>query len=131
MGSPKVLPEATIKGAEKRRSERVMLRVPVLVSVTSSEGIVTEEATYTEVVNAHGGLLSLEMEISASQQFVLTNSKTDMSRECGVVRTQQSPARRGLVVAFQFATPSPDFWPIVFPPKDWQALEPQGATHEK
>jgi len=131
MGPQKVLPEATIEGAEKRRSERVMLRVPVLVSVTSSEEIVTEEATCTEVVNAHGGLLSLEMEISAGQQFVLTNSKTDMSRECSVVRTQQSPARRGLVVAFQFATPSPDFWPIVFPPKDWQALEPQGATHEK
>ena len=107
-----------------------MLKVPVLLSLSSSEGLVTEEKTYTQVVNAHGGLLSLEMEISASQQFVLTNSKTDMSRECGVVRTQQSPARRGLVVAFQFATPSPDFWPIVFPPKDWQALEPQGTTLE-
>jgi len=131
MDPQKTLPEATIHGVDKRRSERVMLRVPVLLSVTANEGIVTEEATYTEVVNAHGGLLSLEMDVSAGQQFVLTNSKTGISRECTVVRTQQSPARRGLVVAFQFETPCPDFWPIVFPPKDWQALESQVTAQEK
>ena len=108
-----------------------MLRVPVLLSVSSKEGIVTEEATCTQVVNAHGGLLGLEMEISTGQQFSLTNVKTGVSRECSVVRTQPSPASRGLLVAFQFATPSPDFWPIVFPPKDWQALEPQLAAQKK
>jgi len=122
MGQQKITPEAT-DGANRRRSERVMLKIPVCLSITSSEGIVTEENTYTEVVNAHGGLLGLEMEISAGQHFLLTNSKTGITRECSVVRTQESPARRGRVVAFQFATPSPDFWPIVFPPKDWQALE--------
>jgi hypothetical protein len=107
-----------------------MLRVPVLVSTDTSEGIVAEEATHTEVVNAHGGLLGLEMEIFTGQEFVLTNSKTGMSRECSVVRTQQSQTRRGLLVAFQFGTPSPDFWPIVFPPKNWQAVEPQVAQEK-
>jgi hypothetical protein len=129
MGQQKITPEAT-DGANRRRSERVMLKIPVCLSITSSEGIVMEENTYTEVVNAHGGLLSLEMEISAGQHFLLTNSKMGITRECSVVRAQESPARRGRVVAFQFATPSPDFWPVVFPPKDWQALEPQGATLE-
>ena|SRR6202047_1247679 len=119
------------EGANRRRSERVMLKVPVLLSLSSREGLVTEESTCTQVVNAHGGLLGLEMEISAGQQFLLTNSKTGVSRECSVVRTQQSPSTQGLLVAFQFATPSPDFWPIVFPPKDWQALESQVAAQEK
>jgi hypothetical protein len=107
-----------------------MLKVPVLLSLSSSEGLVTEEKTYTQVVNAHGGLLGLEMEISVGQQFSLTNSKTGVARECSVVRTQPSPGGRGLLVAFQFATPSPDFWPIVFPPKDWQALESQVVIQE-
>src|SRR3984893_12126370 len=119
------------EGANRRRSGRVMLKVPVLLYFISREGLVTEESTCTQVVNAHGGLLGLEMEISAGQQFLLTNSKTGVSRECSVVRTQQSPGGRGLLVAFQFATPSPDFWPIVFPPKDWQALESQAAIQEK
>jgi hypothetical protein len=71
------------------------------------------------------------MEVSAGREFLLTNSKTGVSRECSVVRTEPSPAGLGLLVAFQFATPSPDFWPIVFPPKDWQALEAQAAAQEK
>jgi hypothetical protein len=121
----------TTQVANKRRSERVRLKVPVLLSLTSREGIVTEESTCTQVVNAHGGLLGLEMEVSAGREFLLTNSKTGVSRECSVVRTEPSPAGLGLLVAFQFATPSPDFWPIVFPPKDWQALEAQAAAQEK
>jgi hypothetical protein len=120
----------TTHAANKRRSERVMLRVPVRLSVKSAEGHVTEETTTTQVVNAHGGLLGLEMEISAGQPFLLTNSKTGVSRECSVVRTEPSSASR-MLVAFQFATPSPDFWPIVFPPTDWQALESAMVTHRK
>jgi hypothetical protein len=127
----KNLPTETADGANRRRSERVMLKVPVLLSLTSREGLVTEEKTYTQVVNAHGGLLGLEMEISAGQQFSLTNSKTGVARECSVVRTQPSPSTPGLLVAFQFATPAPDFWPIVFPPRDWQALESQVAAQQK
>ena len=129
MGHQKITPE-TADGANRRRSERVMLKVPVHLSVTSSEGIVTEETTRTQVVNAHGGLLDLEMEIFAGHIFLLTNSKTGVTRECSVVRTQQSPTR-GLLVAFQFATPAPDFWPVVFPPKDWQSLESQTVAPEK
>lgn len=119
------------EGANRRRSERVMLKVPVLLSLSSREGLVTEETTSTRVVNAHGGLLGLQMEISAGQQFLLTNSKTGVARECTVVRTQPAPGARGLLVAFQFATPAPNFWPIVFPPKDWQALESPVAAQEK
>jgi hypothetical protein len=121
----------TINGANRRRSERVRLKVPVLLSVTSGEGLVTEETTFTQVVNAHGGLVGLEMEISAGQSFVLTNSKTGMSRECTVVRTQPPPGGRGLLVAFQFISPAPDFWPIVFPPKDWQAAPSEVSIEDK
>jgi hypothetical protein len=115
----------------RRRSERVMLKVPVVLSIHSADGIVTEEKTSTQVVNAHGGLLSLQMEISVGQLFLLTNSKTGVARDCTVVRTQQSPSTPGLIVAFQFAAPAPDFWPIVFPPKDWQALESEIAVQKK
>jgi hypothetical protein len=80
------------------------------------------EPTFTQVVNAHGGLLTLRMELLAEQEFLLKNLKTGMSRRCGVVRTEKS-ANNEFLIAFQFATPAPDFWPITFPPKDWQALE--------
>jgi len=106
----------------KRRSERVILRVAVVVSVGRYGGNLLSEPTFTQVVNAHGGLLTLRMELVAEQKFILKNLKTGMARHCGVVRTEKS-AGNEFLVAFQFATPSPDFWPITFPPKDWQALE--------
>jgi hypothetical protein len=59
----------TTEGANRRRSERVMLKVPLLLSRSSREGLVSEESTCTQVGNAHGGLRGLEMEISAVNNF--------------------------------------------------------------
>jgi hypothetical protein len=103
----------------KRRSERVILTVAVLVSVDFYDGKAISEATVTQVVNAHGGLLTLRMELVAEQRFLLKNLKTGMVRQCSVVRTEKS-GNSELLLAFQFATRAPDFWPIVFPPKDWR-----------
>jgi hypothetical protein len=112
----------TVEVKNKRRSERVVLRVAVVVSVDFYDGKVISEATVTQVVNAHGGLLTLRMELPSEQRFVLKNLKTGMVRECSVVRMERS-GNSELSVAFQFATPAPDFWPIVFPPKDWGLQE--------
>jgi hypothetical protein len=112
----------TIEVKNKRRSERVILRVAVVVSVGTYDGNDTSEPTFTQVVNAHGGLLTLRMELFTGQKFVLKNLKMGIARECSVVRTEKS-ATSEFLVAFQFETPTPDFWPITFPPKDWQALE--------
>jgi hypothetical protein len=117
-----VIPNVPVEVKNKRRSERVILRVGVVVSVGAYGGNITSEPTFTQVVNAHGGLLTLRMELLAGQKFLLKNLKTGMSRRCGVVRTEKS-ANNEFLIAFQFATPAPDFWPITFPPKDWQALE--------
>ena len=111
----------TVDIKNKRRSERVILRVAVLVSIDFYAGKVISEATVTQVVNAHGGLLTLRMELPSEQKFLLKNLKTGRVRECSVVRTERS-GNSELLVAFQFATPTSDFWPIVFPPKDWQAV---------
>ena len=56
------------------------------MSVGTYGGNITSEPTFTQVVNAHGGLLTLRMEPFAGQKFVLKNLKTGMSRRCGVVQ---------------------------------------------
>jgi len=112
----------TVEVKNRRRSERVILRVAVVVSVGLDDGNVMRETIYTKVVNAHGGLLTLQMELVSDQKFMLSNPKTEMAGQCSVVKTERS-ANSELLVAFQFATPAPDFWPITFPPKDWQGQE--------
>jgi len=104
--------------ANRRRSERVMLQVPVTVQVKTRDGKELREETQTVVVNAHGGLLKLRMEVKAGQPIVLTNEKSKVQQGCRVVRVETSEA--GLsAVAFEFEQPAPHFWPIVFPPADW------------
>src|SRR6266446_5781574 len=104
--------------AERRRSERVMLQVPVVVQARTRDGKEVREETQTVVVNAHGGLLKLRMEVKAGQPILLINEKSKVQQGCRVVRVETSET--GLsAVAFEFDQPAPHFWPIVFPPADW------------
>jgi hypothetical protein len=104
--------------ANRRRSERVMLQIPVVVQTRTRDGKEVREETQTVAVNAHGGLLGLRMEIKAGQPIVLINERSKMQQGCRVVRVETSKAGYS-AVAFEFDQPAPQFWPIVFPPVDW------------
>jgi hypothetical protein len=95
-----------------------MLQVPVIVKTKTRHGDNAQEETHTVVVNAHGGLLKLKMELQAGQPIVLVNAKTKMEQSCRVVRVDEPPGGN-FAIAFEFDRPAPHFWPITFPPADW------------
>lgn len=97
-----------------------MLQIPVVVQVKTRDGKDLREETQTVVVNAHGGLLKLKMEVKTGQPILLINEKAKLQQGCHVVRVERSEAGNS-AVAFEFDQPSPQFWPIVFPPADWGA----------
>lgn len=106
--------------SNRRRSKRVLLNVPVVVRAETMEGKRLQEDTHTLVVNAHGGLLTLKMEVVPGQPMLILNPKNGQEKKCRVVRVDNPPGG-ALAVAFEFETPAPNFWPIVFPPADWGA----------
>jgi hypothetical protein len=106
-------------GANRRRSERVMLRMSVVVETESAQHEKQREETHTLVVNAHGGLLPLKMEVLAGQPIVLINSRSGAREAARVVRVENPPGGY-IAVAFEFDRPSPKFWPVEFPPDDWE-----------
>jgi hypothetical protein len=108
---------------DRRRSERVILRVPVIVSVKMLDGKVVHYEPHTLVVNAHGGLLAVGVEIPVGQRFVLSNPKTQQAEPCKVVRAERLGHGR-FAVAFEFDVPAPNFWPVAFPPNDWKPFQP-------
>ena len=117
------MPETIVNASQpnnRRRSERVLLDVPVLVVAETPEGKRVQEETHTLVVNAHGGLLTLKMEVVPGQPMLLINPKSEKEQRCRVVRVENPPGG-SLAVAFEFDNPAPHFWPIVFPPSDWSA----------
>jgi hypothetical protein len=112
---------------EKRRSERVNLSVPVIVITETRDREQVQEEARTVSVNAHGGLFKLKMEVLAGQPMILVNPRTNMEQSCRVVRVEELPSG-GYAVAFEFDHPAPGFWPVTFPPADWQT-SPAGALH--
>jgi hypothetical protein len=104
--------------ANRRRSERVMLQIRVKVVTETPERVPVEEETHTLVVNAHGGLLKLKLELLQGQPIVLVTPLNGMKQACRVVRIDQ-PSAEYFAVAFEFDQPAPKFWPVTFPPKDW------------
>ena len=102
----------------RRQSQRVFLNIRVVARfrLLSREWIVEGEST---VVNAHGGTIQLSVAPMAPGDILtLTNSETDHSESCRVVRIE-ALSDQGFEVSFAFDRPSPKFWAVAFPPTDW------------
>ena len=111
-----------IKRTEARRSQRVLLRIPIQVKGLPEDGIAITEDTTTVEVNAHGALIALAMRVRAGQKLVLRNWGTAKDQDCRVVHIKEIPDVKNEVgIAFSF--PNAKFWDIQFPPEDWKPFE--------
>jgi PilZ domain len=113
---------ADIDPLNRRRSERVLLQVPVNLEIPQSDGRFLRGDAYTLSVNAHGGLLEMGTRVDRGQKLILANPGTGVREPGRVVHCDKS--QNGyFAVAFEFDTPAPNFWPLVFPPTDWKLIE--------
>ena len=104
----------------RRRSERVMLRMKVTVIAEDTERKRQQLEGLTQVVNAHGGLMRMPSELYVGQPMLLVNPQNKVEQSCRVVRVEDT-ADGDFAIAFEFDKPNPKFWPVVFPPEDWHA----------
>jgi hypothetical protein len=126
MDSMQIKPEATDTRAAKnslpqsrlRRSQRVIVDVPLVVRGEAEDNHPFREETFTLTVSAHGGLLVLENHVALGQKITLMNPKTWDERE-GTVAFLGPPYAGLCTVGIQFARPAPEFWAITSPPPDW------------
>jgi hypothetical protein len=106
----------------RRRRQRVMLQLAVLVRANMPDGRCLQVQAFTLVVNAHGGLLESPLELTANQKITIINPQSGKDVGCRVVRIERSSSA-SLKVAFEFDQRSAHFWPITFPPEDWSVVE--------
>ena len=106
---------------EQRRSERVKLTVPVMVTAAAVDGREIQELTQTAIVNAHGGLFRSTVEFLVAQPLVLTNLNTNLKESARVVRAEMLPNGE-FGVAFEFDNAAPEFWQVEDAPDDWALL---------
>jgi hypothetical protein len=113
---PQVLP-----GDERRRSQRVMIRIPVTLEMTVAGKKVTVRAG-TASVNDHGAMLLCTKNLPVDTAFEMVNDRTNEKQLCRVTRTA-TENQQGYLIPVEFAAPAPGFWHISFPPPGWKPLE--------
>jgi len=108
----------------QRRSQRVILKVTVVVLAQGSDNKLVSEVTRTVTVNAHGAQVLLDLKVSIGQLLTLRHSGTgeEVSRRVVYLSPHQSEKRE---VGVEFMKPSPGFWRISFPPPDWTTRSPE------
>src|SRR5580658_8829229 len=95
---------------ERRRAQRALLRIRVLVQVVGKAN--TLEG-YTHTVSAGGAMLIIPEPLPEGTLVTIENPKAQGKVEARVVRPPQTQmGHEGSLVPVEFTTPSPNFWGI-------------------
>lgn len=109
--------------ATRRRSQRVLMTLPVRVSGQLGPASPIEEETHTVAISAHGAMIILSMPVYRGQRFTVLNIQTKDSLECVAVHIAKINDKQSQV-GLEFLLPNPTFWRVAFPPRDWSPRHP-------
>jgi hypothetical protein len=110
-----------LPGEERRRSQRVIIRVPVTLLVTEN-GQTVKTSAHTVAVNIHGAMVVSPRHLDADARLELVNEQTGEKVSSRVTRSPRESSE-GYLIPLEFITPTPNFWQISFPPTNWKAPE--------
>ncbi len=112
---------ALLPGEERRRSQRVIIQVPVML-VLAENGETVTVAAHTVAVNIHGAMVLCQRTIDAGTKLQVVNERTQHKIDSRVTRAPRDSSE-GFLIPIEFTSPSPNFWQITFPPANWKAVE--------
>jgi len=110
-----------LPGEERRRSQRVIIMVPVTLEL-AKEGNVVKVAAHTVAVNIHGAMVICQRTLDSDAKVEIVNERT---RERTTARVTRAPRHspEGFLIPLEFVKPFPMFWQITFPPSNWKPTD--------
>lgn len=103
----------------RRRSERFLMDVPVVVRGQSPDHGDFREETFTVSVSAHGALVMLAANVALGQELVVINPKNEGEQSGRVA--YRGRAHAGLAqVGIEFPRAVPEFWQLPSLPENWK-----------
>jgi hypothetical protein len=96
---------------ERRRAQRVLLRIAVMIHVAGKPAF----QGHTHTVSASGAMILMSEPLAEGTKITIENIKTQAKVEARIVRPPQTTGE-GSLVPVEFSTPSPTFWNVFFPP---------------
>jgi hypothetical protein len=100
----------------RRRSQRILLAVPVLISGQRRDGSALPEHTATQIVNALGALILLREPVFCGQKLQTTHLATSEEIACTVIDIH-APTAEIPETDVSFSKPSPPSGACRFPPR--------------
>lgn len=110
--------EQQAPAAERRRSQRVVIRIPVRLYFNLSKKEETLDAK-TVIVNDHGALLICSRVFPVGTLLELENLRNHRRQFCRVLRVPRI-TDLGFEVPIEFESAAHGFWGISFPPPAWE-----------
>jgi len=109
-----VSPERTIR----RRSMRIVMRVPLYVSPSSASGTADWEPVETSVISLHGGLIRSRQHFPVGTTLDIRKQSNQRCTRGRVVWTAAGEKEVPFEVGFEILDP-PGFWEVNFPADRW------------
>jgi hypothetical protein len=118
MNEPRPAPVSEERSAqEKRRSARVVMKVPLTVE-WAVEGKQIVENAESETINAHGALLVIGTLPPETAIILLHNEATGQRSLARIVNFSGKASQGRERMTVELSSPSYKFWGIYFPPSD-------------
>ena len=110
-----------LAGEERRRSHRVIIRIPVTLELIIA-GQKISVVAHTVAVNIHGAMLLCPRSIHADSKLEVLNERSRDRIHARVTRTPRESSA-GYLIPIEFDKLSTSFWQISFPPVNWKASD--------
>jgi len=109
---------------EKRRSDRILLTIPLSVQGTDEKGQPFQVEAQTSVLNRHGGRIRVNRRLRAGETVRIINLVGRHSSDFCVVGPVTPFSEKGGEYGVEYLNPSESIWGIQFPPlRDGETAE--------
>lgn len=115
VNTPNIRPNPFVN---QRRSQRILLSVPLCISGKRANGQPFTEYANTLIVNAHGALVPMKEPVREGQSLKVKNVTTGEEIDCTVMDVNPG-ANDVPEIGLEFGEANPRFWRVSFPPADW------------
>jgi PilZ domain len=102
--------------SSRRRSSRILLRLPLLVGKSDSSSLTRWESVETVMLSRHGGLLRAQQNFGVGTSIEIRMQNKDRTAHARVVWKSSRPTPQGMELGFEIID-HPAFWEIRFPPE--------------
>jgi c-di-GMP-binding flagellar brake protein YcgR len=124
------MPTFHFRRIERRRTARIAVFADLTIQGFNANNEKFKIQTRSLSVSGHGGLTVLDAAVTVGQKLFIVNEISKEKAECKVISVRTGSDGKNLV-AFEFATPQPNFWKMTFPAsgtKPFRRSLPSSAT---